>query len=575
MSKFISKITNSFRTYTCGDLDLSNKGTEVKLCGWVHTIRDKGKIIWIDLRDHYGITQLVLEDKVGKEVVIEKARQLNRDSVIQVIGKVIERASKNSKIQTGDIEIDVYEIKILNKSKELPFVIEDDPKVGEELRMQNRYIDLRRQPLQRNLLLRHNVVAAVRNFFNMNNFLEIETPLLIKSTPGGAKDFLVKSSNHPNNFYALPQSPQILKQLLMVGGFDRYYQIAKCFRDEDLRADRQPEFTQIDYEMSFVSQADVMEATEMLVKHIFKQIKNVELPDFLCLTYEESMRLYGSDKPDLRIGMHFTEVGELLKDSKLADSFAAAICIPNGVEIYTRNSLDKLADFLKNIDPTSNPMIYIKNSIDDNLHSSVNNLLTQDKLKAIVNAVDAGPKDLVIILKGEKNKTRHNLSELRLKIGRDLGLLDGSNFQPLWVKDFPLFGIDSKGEYESMHHPFTSPKSEDIHLLDSDPLQVRANSYDLVVNGVELGGGSIRIHDSELQRKIFRIMKYSEQDMNKYFDFLIKALEYGAPPHGGLAIGLDRLCAMLSGSSSIKDFIAFPKNSSGRDTMMQAPAELD
>jgi aspartyl-tRNA synthetase len=568
------KSVTALRTHNCNDLSIDNKGAIVKLCGWVQSVRDKGKIIWIDLRDHYGITQLVLEDTGGKEPIIEKLRQLSRESIIQVVGKVIERASKNSKIPTGEIEVDVMDVQILNKAKEIPFLIEDDPKVGEELRMQNRYIDLRRPSLQRNIVLRHKVVTEVRNYFNANNFVEIETPILIKSTPGGAKDFLVPSSTHPNHFYALPQSPQLFKQLLVIGGFDKYYQISRCFRDEDLRSDRQPEFTQIDYEMAFVTQDDVMNATEQLVKSIFKNVRNVSLPDFPRITYEDSIKLYGTDKPDLRFGMHFTEVTELLHASKLADDFAAAICVPNGSETYTRSNLDKLSDFLKSIDSYSKPLIYIKNSVSGDLQSSVNNVLDQEKLKYIARYVDAGPKDLILILKGEKNKTRHNLSELRLKVGREVGLVESDSFKPLWVKDFPLFGLDDKGHYESMHHPFTSPKEEDISLLDDDPVKVRANSYDLVINGVELGGGSIRIHNSDLQKKIFNIMGYQESEVNRYFGFLIAALDHGAPPHGGLAIGLDRLCAMLGSSSSIKDFIAFPKNNAGKDTMIGAPAEL-
>lgn len=568
----IQSIQTKLRTHNCNNLTIKNKGEIVTLCGWIQTIRNKGKIIWIDLRDQYGITQLVIEEKDHAKQLLEKALQIGKEYVIQAKGTVIERISKNNKISTGEIEIDVSEIKILNSSKEIPFLIEENPNVGEELRMQNRYIDLRRPNIQKNIKLRHDVVTATRFFFNENYFTEIETPILIKSTPGGAKDFLVPARTQPNHFYALPQSPQVLKQLLIIGGFDRYYQISKCFRDEDLRSDRQPEFTQIDYEMAFVTRDDIMNITENLLRNIFFKIKGIELQKFPTMSYNECMELYGTDKPDLRFGMHFTNVTHLISDTRLKDEFAAAICIPNGADLYSRKDIDKLNDFLKSLNNSSNSLSYIRYNSDLSIQSSVNNVMNEDKIKQIIGNVQANPRELILILRGPKNKTQHLLSELRLKIGKELDLTNNNEFKPLWIVDFPLFELNDNNQYESMHHPFTSPKEEDIPLIDEDPIKARANSYDIVINGVELGGGSIRIHNSTLQKKIFKVMGHDPNDVDKYFGFLINALEHGAPPHGGLAIGLDRLCAMLGNSNSIKDFIAFPKNNSGKDTMMGAPS---
>lgn len=567
-----------FRTHNCGELRLSHLNTQVTLSGWVRRVRNAGGIIWIDLRDRYGITQLIMEEQYSSPELIQKAKDLGREFVIQAQGTVIERTSKNAKIPTGDIEIKVTSINILNQSKLPPFLIEDDTDGGEELRMQYRYLDLRRGAVQKNLIMRHEVAQAVRAYMNNQAFLEIETPVLIKSTPEGARDFVVPSRLHAGEFYALPQSPQILKQLLMVSGYDRYYQIVKCFRDEDLRADRQPEFTQIDCEMSFVEQNDVLNMFEGLIKHVFKTIKNVDLPSFPRMTFADAMQNYGSDKPDLRFGMPFKYLTDLAKNKgfKIFDDAEAVIglCVEGGAE-FTRKQIDELTLFVQKPQIGAKGLVWVRCATDGTFKSSVDKFFDAAALKVWAEHMDAKPGDMLFVLAGGLHNTRKALCELRLELGSMLKLRSKDVFKPLWVIDFPMFEVDEEtGACASMHHPFTSPLWEDFDKIESAPASVRSSGYDMVMNGVELGGGSIRIHSKDVQRKIFRILGLSEEQLQTQFGFLLEALDYGAPPHGGIAFGLDRLCTMLGGLDSIREFIAFPKNNAGRDVMMESPSLL-
>lgn len=566
------------RTHTCGELRLDRINQTVTLSGWVQKIRDKGGMIWIDLRDRYGITQLIFDESKSDQEIIAKARTVGREFVLQVKGKVLERFAKNDKIPTGDVEVFVEELVILNPSKVPPFTIEDDTDGGDDLRMKYRYLDLRRNIVRENLTLRHKLMQATREYFNGIDFIEVETPVLIKSTPEGARDFVVPSRINSGEFYALPQSPQTFKQLLMVSGFDRYFQIVKCFRDEDLRADRQPEFTQIDCEMSFVTQDDILQTFEGMMRHLFRTIKGIELPEFPRMTFDEAMKLYGSDKPDIRFGMTFIELNELAKgkgfnvfdDSELV----VGINVKENAE-WSRKQLDSLTDFVKRPQIGAKGLVYVKYNADGTLKSSVDKFFSEDDLKAWAEAFDARPGDLMLILAGEMGKTRKALSELRLKLGNDLGLRSKDTFAPLWVIDFPLLEWDDEtNRYHAMHHPFTSPKLDQFELLDKDPGKVKANAYDMVINGVELGGGSIRIHNKEVQEKMFDTLGFTPKEAQKQFGFLMNAFEYGAPPHGGIAFGFDRICAIFGGSESIRDFIAFPKNNSGRDVMIDSPSTI-
>ncbi len=566
------------RTHTCGELRLNDVNKTVTLSGWVQRIRDKGGLIWIDLRDRYGITQLLLEEGRSPARVINQVRQLGREFVIQVQGKVIERVSKNPKMNTGDIEIDLQEMTVLNASETPPFTIEDNTDGGDELRMRYRYLDLRRNPLKENLLLRHKLSLETRKYLDSEQFIEIETPYLIKSTPEGARDFVVPSRMNPGEFYALPQSPQTFKQLLMVAGYDRYYQLVKCFRDEDLRADRQPEFTQIDCEMSFVEQEDVLNTFEGLMRHLFRVIKGVDLPPLPRITYDEAMRKYGSDKPDIRFEMTFTELNEVAKGKgfKVFDEAELVVGInAPGCAGYSRKQLDKLTDFVKRPQVGAKGLVYVKYNEDGSFKSSVDKFFDAAALKSWAEKFSARPGDLMLILSGEKDTVRKQLGELRLEMGNRLGLRDPHNYKALWVVDFPLLEWNEEEQrFHAMHHPFTSPKPEDLHLLESDPGKVHANAYDLVINGVEIGGGSIRIHDRELQKRMFRALGFSEEAAQEQFGFLMNAFAYGAPPHGGVAFGFDRLAAMFAGKDSIRDFIAFPKNNNGRDVMIDSPSAV-
>ncbi len=566
------------RTHTCGELRLNDVNKTVTLSGWVQRIRDKGGLIWIDLRDRYGITQLLLEEGRSPARVINQVRQLGREFVIQVQGKVIERVSKNPKMNTGDIEIDLQEMTVLNASETPPFTIEDNTDGGDELRMRYRYLDLRRNPLKENLLLRHKLSLETRKYLDSQQFIEIETPYLIKSTPEGARDFVVPSRMNPGEFYALPQSPQTFKQLLMVAGYDRYYQLVKCFRDEDLRADRQPEFTQIDCEMSFVEQEDVLNTFEGLMRHLFRVIKGVDLPPLPRITYDEAMRKYGSDKPDIRFEMTFTELNEVAKGKgfKVFDEAELVVGInAPGCAGYSRKQLDKLTDFVKRPQVGAKGLVYVKYNEDGSFKSSVDKFFDAAALKSWAEKFSARPGDLMLILSGEKDTVRKQLGELRLEMGNRLGLRDPHNYKALWVVDFPLLEWNEEEQrFHAMHHPFTSPKPEDLHLLESDPGKVHANAYDLVINGVEIGGGSIRIHDRELQKRMFRALGFSEEAAQEQFGFLMNAFAYGAPPHGGVAFGFDRLAAMFAGKDSIRDFIAFPKNNNGRDVMIDSPSAV-
>ena len=568
-----------YRSHNCGELRLENVHEQITLSGWVQKVRNKGGMIWVDLRDRYGITQLALEDEVSSREAMETAKKLGREYVITATGEVIERLSKTNKIETGAIEIKIDTITVLNEALTPPFTIEDETDGGEELRMKYRYLDIRRSPVRRNLELRNKVSIETRTYLDQQDFLEVETPYLIKSTPEGARDFVVPSRMNQGEFYALPQSPQTFKQLLMVGGIDKYYQIVKCFRDEDLRADRQPEFTQIDCEMSFVSQEDVMQTFEGLATHLFKSVLGVELSAFPRMTYAEAMRLYGSDKPDIRFGMEFVELNNVAQNKgfKVFDDVELVLGINvEDAATYTRKSLDKITDFVRRPQVGANGVVYVKCNEDGTFKSSVDKFFDQEGLKAWADKANAKPGDLLLVLAGDTNKVRSQMNELRLHMGDELGLRNPKVFKPLWVVDFPLLEWDEESErFHAMHHPFTSPKEEDFHLMDSAPGEVRANAYDLCMNGVELGGGSIRIFDKQLQKRMFDLLGFTENEAKEQFGFLMNAFEFGAPPHGGLAFGFDRFCAMLGGQDSIRDFIAFPKNNSGRDVMINSPAPID
>ncbi len=568
-----------YRTNTCGELNIAHVGQEVTLCGWLQRSRDLGGMTFIDLRDRYGITQLAFNMESNAELC-EKARKLGREYVIQVKGVVIERSSKNSKIPTGEIEIEVKELNILNEAKTPPFTIEDNSDGGDDLRMKYRYLDIRRNPVRRNLELRHRMAILVRNYLSEKGFLEIETPMLIKSTPEGARDFVVPSRMNPGEFYALPQSPQQYKQLLMVAGMDRYFQIVRCFRDEDLRADRQPEFTQIDCEMSFVEQEDVLNMFEGLAKHLFKEVKGLEFDQFPRMTWHDAMRLYGSDKPDIRFGMQFVELNDVVKGHGFGLFDGAELVVginAEGCAEYTRKQLDALTDFVKRPQVGAGGLVYVKYNADGTFKSSVDKFYTQDDLKAVADKFGAKPGDLMLILCGPAMKTRVQLCALRLEMGTQLGLRNPDVYAPLWVIDFPLLEWDEETQrFYAMHHPFTAPKPEDEALL-ADPSRwgdIRANAYDIVMNGVEVGGGSIRIHNSQLQNKMFHTLGFTDESAYQQFGFLMDAFSYGAPPHAGLAFGFDRLCSLFGGVDSIRDFIAFPKNNSGRDVMSGSPSPI-
>lgn len=568
-----------YRSHTCGELNSSNISQEVTLSGWVQTIRDKGFMVWVDLRDRYGITQLIFDAERTDSSVIERAKTLGREFVIQAKGTVIERASKNPNIPTGDIEILVKELTILNDSIVPPFTIEDNTDGGEDIRMKYRYLDIRRNPVKNSLLFRHKVAQEVRNYLSNQGFCEVETPYLIKSTPEGARDFVVPSRMNPGQFYALPQSPQTFKQLLMVGGMDKYFQIVKCFRDEDLRADRQPEFTQIDCEMAFVEQEDILNTFEGLTRHLLKEIHGLEVEKFPRMTFDEAMRKYGNDKPDIRFGMEFGELNTVAqhKDFAVFNSaeLVVGIAVPGGAA-YTRKEIDTLIDWVKRPQIGASGMVYCKVEQDGTYKSSVDKFYDQDDLAKWAEVTGAKPGDIIFVLSGPANKTRSQLSALRMELGNRLGLRKPNEFAPLWVIDFPLLEWDEEsGRYHAMHHPFTSPKPEDMHLLETEPGKVRANAYDMVLNGNEIGGGSIRIHDKATQARMFKLLGFTDEEAKAQFGFLMDAFQYGAPPHGGLAFGLDRLVAILGGQETIRDFIAFPKNNSGRDVMIDAPSPIN
>jgi aspartyl-tRNA synthetase len=568
-----------YRTHTCGELRQENIGQKVVLSAWIQTIRDKGNIAWLDLRDRYGITQIVAESGVVSDEVMAQIKNLGREYVVQIEGEVIERYSKNPDIPTGDIEIKADKITVLNESKIPPFTIEDETDGGEELRMKYRYLDLRRNPVMEKLKLRHKVSLETRKYLDSVDFMEVETPYLIKSTPEGARDFVVPSRMNPGEFYALPQSPQTFKQLLMVSGYDRYYQIVKCFRDEDLRADRQPEFTQIDCEMAYVDQEDILNTFEGLIQHLFKTCRGVDLPKFPRMTYAEAMEKYGSDKPDIRFGMPFCNLTDIVKGVgfKVFDEAETILAInAEQAGVYTRKQIDNLIKWVKRPQIGAKGMIYMRVNEDGTFKSSVDKFYDQTQLQKWADATNAKPGDLVLVLSGEDAQVRKQMNELRLHMGDELGLRNPNEFAPLWVLDFPLLEWDEEsGRYHAMHHPFTSPKPEDMHLIDTEPGKVRANAYDLAMNGVELGGGSIRIHDKQLQARMFELLGFSDEDAQAQFGFLMNAFEYGAPPHGGLAFGFDRLVATMGGSDSIRDYIAFPKNNSGRDVMIDSPSPID
>jgi len=567
------------RSHKCGELTKTHLNKEVTLCGWVQKIRNKGFIVWIDLRDRYGITQLVFDEQRTPKDVFKKSLLLGREFVIQIKGKVLERESKNPNLFTGEIEILVQKLNILNESVIPPFTIETETDGGEELRMKYRYLDIRRNPVRENLIFRHKVTMEIRNFLSNANFIDIETPCLIKSTPEGARDFVVPSRINSGEFYALPQSPQTFKQLLVIGGIDKYFQIVKCFRDEDLRADRQPEFTQIDCEMAFVQQDDILVQFEEMMKYLLKKIKDVEIKSFPKLTYSESISRFGSDKPDIRFGMELSYLDQVLRN-KGFDVFDKSesiigISIPEASS-YTRKEIDSLIEWVKKPQIGSKGLIWIKYLNDGNFKSSIDKFFTDDDFKKTVEKTKSKAGDLILIMAGETKSTQNQMGMLRLEIGERLGLRNPESYAPLWIIDFPLLQWDEdEKRYHAMHHPFTSPKSEDIDMLDTDPLKVRANAHDLILNGNEIGGGSIRIHDSKLQNKMFSLLGFSEKKSKEQFGFLIDAFKYGAPPHGGIAIGLDRLVAILGGSETIRDFIAFPKNNAARDVMIDAPSKLE
>lgn len=568
------------RTHTCGELRINQANETVTLCGWVQKVRDKGNLMWIDLRDRYGITQLYFQEGTSAAGVIEKARTTGREFVLQATGEVVERHSKNPDLATGDIEIKVTHLEVLNPSMVPPFIIDDKTDGGEDLRMKYRYLDLRRNEVREKLQLRSRMAIAIRNYLADQDFIEVETPVLIKSTPEGARDFVVPSRMNTGEFYALPQSPQTFKQLLMVSGFDRYFQIVKCFRDEDLRADRQPEFTQIDCEMSFVTQEDVLNNFEGMTKHLFEKIKEVTFEgDFPRMDYAEAMQRYGSDKPDIRFGMEFVELNEVAQNKGFVvfdqAELVLGICA-KGCSDYTRKQLDALTNFVKRPQVGAKGMVYVKCNTDGTFKSSVDKFYSQEDLKAWAEKAEAVAGDLILVLSGDTNAVRKQMNDLRLHMGSELGLRDKNVFKPLWVMDFPLLEWDEESKrYHAMHHPFTSPKAEDMAKLDTAPGEVRANAYDLVINGVEIGGGSIRIHNKEIQKLMFKHLGFTDEEAKAQFGFLMDAFEYGAPPHGGIAFGFDRLCALFGGSDSIRDYIAFPKNTSGRDVMIDSPAAVN
>ena len=568
-----------YRTHNCGELRISDLGKQVTLSGWVQKSRDKGFMVWVDLRDRYGISQLIFDEERTSKDILQNAKSLGREFVIQIKGEVIERSSKNPNILTGEIEILVTELKILNKSKVPPFTIEENTDGGDELRMQYRYLDIRRNYIKDNLILRHKVTQEVRSYLSSSDFIEVETPYLIKSTPEGARDFVVPSRMNEGEFYALPQSPQTFKQLLMVGGLDKYFQIVKCFRDEDLRADRQPEFTQIDCEMSFVNQEDILNTFEGLTKHLIKKVKNIDIKSFPRMTYDEAMSKYGSDKPDIRFGMEFGELNEVTKHKDFnvfnTAELVVGISVPKGND-FTRKQLDKYTDWVKRPQIGASGLIYLRCNEDGTFKSSVDKFYNQDDLKKWAQITKANKGDLVLIVCGKSDKVRAQLSALRLHVAENLGLRNPDEFAPLWVTDFPLLEWDEEtNKYHAMHHPFTSPKLDQLKLLKTSPAEVKANAYDLVLNGNEIGGGSIRIHDKKTQALMLKYLGFSDNDAMEQFGFLMNAFEYGAPPHGGIAFGLDRLVAILGGQETIRDFIAFPKNNSGRDVMINSPSKLD
>lgn len=568
-----------YRSHSNGELRLSNAGETVTLSGWVQKVRDKGFMVWIDLRDRYGLTQLIFDSERSDADMVEQARNLGREDVIQIQGEVIEREAKNPNMPTGEIEILVSELNVLNKAKTPPFTIENETDGGDELRMKFRYLDIRRTPVRENLIFRSTVTMEVRNYLSGQGFIDVETPYLIKSTPEGARDFVVPSRMNEGQFYALPQSPQTFKQLLMVGGLDKYFQIVKCFRDEDLRADRQPEFTQIDCEMAFVEQEDILNTFEGLVRHLLKEIKGVEIDEFPRMTYEEAMRTYGNDKPDIRFEMKFGELNDLAQNKGFgvfdSQELVVGIAAP-GCAGYSRKQLDALIDYVKKPQIGAKGLIWAKYAEDGSFKSSVDKFFSQEDLKSWANRLGAEPGDLMLVMAGEMDKTRGQLSDLRMHLAETLGLRDPNVFAPLWILDFPLLEWDEETKrYHAMHHPFTSPKPEDVALLENDPGKVRANAYDMVLNGNEIGGGSIRIHDREMQSRMFDLLGFSKEEALAQFGFLMSAFEYGAPPHGGIAFGLDRLVAILGGQETIRDFIAFPKNNAGRDVMIDAPSPID
>jgi aspartyl-tRNA synthetase len=567
-----------YRSHNCGELRINDLNKEVKLSGWVQKVRDKGFIMWVDLRDRYGVTQLIFDQERTPSNVIDLAKTLGREFVINITGSVIERNSKNDLMSTGDIEVLVSELKILNSSITPPFTIEDESDGGEELRMKYRYLDIRREPVKNNLILRHKITQQVRTYLSDNSFIEVETPYLIKSTPEGARDFVVPSRMNPGEFYALPQSPQTFKQLLMVAGMDKYFQIVKCFRDEDLRADRQPEFTQIDCEMAFVSQEDILNTFEDLVKHLFQKVKNIDLDKFPVMTYDDAVQKYGTDKPDLRYDMKFIELNDVAKNrdfNVFNNSELVVGFMIKGGNSFTRKDIDKYTDWVKRPQIGAGGLAYLRIQEDGIYKSSVDKFYDQSDLENWANKAGAKQGDILFILSGDKDKVRTQLGALRVHVADNLGLKNLDEFKPLWVVDFPLLEWDEEtGAFHAMHHPFTSPKPEQLDLIDSDPAAVRADAYDLVLNGNEIGGGSIRIHDKKIQQRMFDCLGFTKEEAEKQFGFLMNAFEYGAPPHGGIAFGLDRLVAIMGGNEIIRDFIAFPKNNSGRDVMIDSPSTV-
>ncbi len=566
-----------YRTHNCGELNISHVGQQVTLCGWVQRGRDLGGLTFVDLRDRYGITQLLFNMETD-DSLCQSARKLGREFVVQATGIVSERSSKNPKMATGDIEISVSKLEILNPSAVPPFTIEDDTDGGDDLRMKYRYLDLRRAPVMNSIMLRHRMAQVVRSYMDSNGFIEIETPVLIKSTPEGARDFVVPSRMNPGEFYALPQSPQTFKQLLMVSGFDKYFQIVKCFRDEDLRADRQPEFTQIDCEMSFVQREDILNMFEGLARHLFKAVLSIDIPTLDRISYADAMKYYGNDKPDLRFDMKLCELNDTVKGKgfKVFDDAELIVAINvTGQSEYTRKQLDELTEWVKRPQIGMSGLIYAKHNTDGTIKSSVDKFFNADELARWSTACDSKPGDLILVLAGNESRTRKAMSELRLEMGERLGLRDKNVFKCAWVLDFPLLEKDEEsGRWHAMHHPFTSALPDDVHLLDTDPGKVRANAYDMVINGVEVGGGSIRIHNKDIQKKMFSLLGFSDEEAQKQFGFLMNAFEFGAPPHGGIAFGFDRLCSLFGGSESIRDYIAFPKNNAGRDVMIDSPSSI-